>query len=87
MNAVPASVIEFTLGAVAEVNSLPTYGPACAGGSQFTATVNNWKPTGTATAFTDGLCVITLAGSSDVAGDTAAGLGALSMDTNALSFD
>jgi len=59
------SFISFTLGAVANPNNslgnvglLPSYAAACAGGSKFTATVNNWKPSGTATAFTTGNCVI-----------------------------
>lgn len=47
------SFISFTLGAVTNpLNSLgavgliPSYAAACAGASKFTATVNNWKPSG-----------------------------------------
>lgn len=54
------SVISVTLGAVATVNSLPTYAAACAGASKFTATVRNWKGTAAATDITTGNCVITL---------------------------
>jgi hypothetical protein len=53
------SVIKFELGAVAAVNSLPTYAAACAGGSMFKATVRNWKGTAAATDITAGNCVIT----------------------------
>jgi len=52
------SVIHFLLGSVANVNSLPTYGAACAGGSKFTATVRNWKGSAAATDITAGNCVI-----------------------------
>jgi len=53
------SVISFVLDAVSNVNSLPTYGAACAGASKFTATVRNWKGTAAATDITAGNCVIT----------------------------
>lgn len=83
-------MITFTLGAAPTdpLTSLPTYGAICAGGSKFTATVNNWKPTATATAFTDGKCVITLAGSADITGlSSSVTIGAISMSTSSLSFD
>jgi hypothetical protein len=83
------SVISFELGAVATVNSLPTYAAACAGASKFTATVRNWKGTAAATDITAGNCVITLAASAAiVTGDTGedASLGAISM-TAALKFN
>lgn len=83
------SVISFVLDAVADVNSLPTYGAACAGASKFTATVRNWKGTAAATDITAGNCVITLAASTSiVAGTTGedASLGAISM-TAALKFN
>lgn len=84
------SVIKFELGAVAAVNSLPTYAAACAGASKFTATVRNWKGTAAATDITAGNCVITLgtAAATIVTGDSAedANLGAISM-TAALKFN
>jgi len=83
------SVISVTLGAVATVNSLPTYAAACAGASKFTATVRNWKGTAAATDITAGNCVITLAASTDInTGVTGndASLGAISM-TAALKFN
>jgi hypothetical protein len=84
------SVISFELGAVATVNSLPTYAAACAGASKFTATVRNWKGTAAATDITAGNCVITLstAAATVVTGNTGedASLGAISM-TAALKFN
>lgn len=56
------SFISFTLAAIPNVPAtsvgLITYAAACDGASKFTATVNNWKPSGTATAITAGNCVI-----------------------------
>lgn len=91
------SFISFKLPAVAAstgttaVPSLTTYAAACAGKSKFTATVNNWQGSGTATLFTTGNCVIVNAAAleAEVTGLTAAdaNLGALSKIPAALSFN
>jgi len=86
------SLISFALAAVADgtnaagTNPLPTYAAACAGASKFSAIVNNWKPTGTATAITAGNCVIANGVNSEVTGATDANIGATSMAAG-LAFD
>jgi len=89
------SVISFLLPAVAGLivnakNTIPTYAAYCAGASKFTATVNNWKGTGTATKITAGNCVINNVATITLnVGNSAADAtnGATAMAASSLTFD
>lgn len=83
-----ANAIIFPIATVSPTNGLDTFAPACAGASKFTATVNNWKGSGAATAIAAGNCVITLSGSTLKTGVVGGvdELGAVSM-SGGLAFD
>jgi len=89
------SFISFLLPAVATVtvnalNVIPTYAAYCAGASKFTATVNNWKGTASATKITAGACVINNVATAGLnVGNAAADAtnGATAMAASTLAFD